>query len=268
MAADLTMTSQRQELMSSTNAQPAWLKTEHLSVHFGDRSALEDVTVAFPPGQTVGLVGPNGAGKSTLLRVLGGALPPSHGSVLLDGEPLRGPDPRLVSIPQRTSVDWTFPISVLDVVLMARRQKRSRFLPYGRADRAAALGALRQVGMERYAGVQIGQLSGGQQQRVFIARALLDGGDIYLLDEPFTGVDIPTQQLVASLLTQLADEGRTIIYATHDLQQAQEISDQILILNRKVIAYGPPAEVMTTQHLLAGFGGLAVLPAAERAMAG
>jgi len=231
-----------------------------LSVHFGNRSALSALDAAFAAGETVSLVGPNGAGKSTLLRVLAGLLPATHGTVRLHDAPVTGPNRAVVYVPQRTSVDWTFPVSVLDVVLMALTPRRTRLRPFTSDDHAAALESLARVGMEGFAAVQIGQLSGGQQQRVFLARALLQGGEVYLLDEPFAGVDIPTQELLVALFAGLRRAGRTIIYATHDLAQAARSSDRVFLLNRRAIASGPPSRVMSAANLRATFGGQAILP--------
>jgi len=238
-------------------ADPTRIQTLGLSVHFEDRSALENIDISLAPGEIVALVGPNGAGKSTLMRVLAGILPPSHGQVLLNGAESHGPNPCIIYVPQRTAVDWTFPINVIEVVLLARRKARSRMMPFGGQDRTAAIDALRQVGMERFSEVQISRLSGGQQQRVFLARALIQNGDVYLLDEPFTGVDIPTQEIVVDVLHGLAARGKTIVYATHDLYQAFRSSDRVLLLNRTVIADGPPSEVATEANLRATFGGRA-----------
>lgn len=236
------------------------LETDALSVHFEDRSALEVVSLTFGAGETISLLGPNGAGKSTLLRVLAGVLPPTHGQVRIDGRPVTRPDPTMVYVPQRTSVDWTFPVSVLDVTLMARAKRRSRWLPFGETDANRALAALDQVGMGRFAGVQIGALSGGQQQRVFLARALLQAGEVYLLDEPFAGVDVPTQELLVGLFGHLRREGKTIVYATHDLAQAAGSSDRLVLLNRRVVAMGPPRAALTAGNLRAAFGGEAIIP--------
>ena len=248
------------------DSSPPRLSTHALSVHFGPRSALECVDVAFGRGETVGLLGPNGAGKSTLLKVLAGMLPPTHGEVRLDGAPVRRPSPAVVYVPQRTGADWGFPVSVLDVALMGRGTRRPRWRSLGSGDRAVALGALETVGMGRLAHVQIGQLSGGQQQRVFLARALVQDGDAFLLDEPFAGVDVPTQELLVALFGRLRDAGKTIVYATHDLSQATSASDRILLLNRRLIATGPPRQVMTEPNLRAAFGGAAVIVAAEAAV--
>ena len=239
------------------------LETEALSVHFGPRSALECVDACFAPGERVSLLGPNGAGKSTLLKALAGMLPPTHGVVRLNGAPVRRPSPAVAYVPQRTGVDWTFPVSVLDVTLMGLGLRRSRLLPLGPEDRAQALAALERVGMRHLGGVQIGQLSGGQQQRVFLARALVQDGDVYLLDEPFAGVDVPTQELLVALFGRLRDAGKTIVYATHDLAQATASSDRVLLLNRRLIAAGPPREVMTAANLRATFGGQAVIVPTE-----
>lgn len=233
---------------------------ESVGVHFGHRSALEDVSFSFARAETISLVGPNGAGKSTLLKLIAGVLLPTHGTIRLDGQPLSGSNPAIVYVPQRSGVDWTFPVSVLDVVLMAQARTRPRWRPFDRSDETAAAAALDKVDMRRFAGVQIGQLSGGQQQRVFLARALLQQGDVYLLDEPFAGVDVPTQELLVSLFDQLRQSGQTIIYATHDLSQAKRSSDRIMLLNRRLIAAGPPGTVMTEANLRATFGGQAILP--------
>ena len=239
------------------------LETERLSVHFGDRPALTEVTCWFAASESVSLVGPNGAGKSTLLKALAGMLPPSHGHVCFDGRPVRQPSPAIVYVPQRTGVDWTFPLSVLDVALMGRSLRQSRLRPLAEPDHSAARHALHQVGMDHLVDAQIGQLSGGQQQRVFLARALVQQGEVYLLDEPFAGVDIPTQDLLIDLFNQLRREGRTIVYATHDLTLAAASSDRVMLLNQRLIATGRPDAVLSRENLIATFGGRAIVPVME-----
>ena len=236
------------------------LWTKHLSVHFEDRSALDDVSLRFYPGETTSLVGPNGAGKSTLLKCLAGMLPATHGDVLLDGTPVRRPSPRVAYVPQRSDVDWRFPITVLDVALMGRALGVNRLLPIPARDRRTALAALEAVGMSRFASVQIGALSGGQQQRVFIARALLQQADVLLLDEPFSGVDAPTQSLVLDILGELREQGKTIVFATHDLAMAEQSANACVLLNRRVVGSGTPWDVLTVSSLQATFGGAAPLP--------
>ena len=240
--------------------QPVRLSAEHVAVHFGRRPALREVSLDFRPGELVAIVGPNGAGKSTMLRSLAGMLTPSHGRVRRSS----GPDGRRLRIsyvPQRSGVDWTFPVSVLDVVLIGAPTGGvvSRFLPYRAAQRRRALRELDAVGMARFAGVQIGELSGGQQQRVFLARALMQDGDVILLDEPFVGVDVPTQDLILGLLGRQATAGRTVIYATHDLEQARQSAGRVLLINQTVVADGPPEAVLTADTLRATFGGQVIL---------
>ncbi|MDQ3227655.1 MAG: metal ABC transporter ATP-binding protein [Chloroflexota bacterium] len=237
------------------------MQTSHLSVHFADRSALEDVDLQFLAGETTSIVGPNGAGKSTLLKCLAGMLPPTHGAVMLDDRVVDRPNPRVAYVPQRSEVDWKFPINVLDVALMGRSLRSSRVWPVPERDERAGLAALAEVGMHWHAKVQIGALSGGQQQRVFIARALLQQPEVFLLDEPFTGVDAPTQSLVVKILDDLRAAGKTIVFATHDLAMAERSSNICVLLNRRVVAAGPPADVMTVSNLHATFGGAAVSPA-------
>ena len=235
------------------------LTTHNLSVHYGNRPALEEVSITIQPGEVVGLLGPNGAGKSTLLKVIAGLVLASHGSCLFQGEEIRGARPGITYVPQRSGADWTFPISVLDAVLLGQARFTPRWRGFGAAERDRALEALRHVEMERYASVQIGALSGGQQQRVFLARALLSGGAILLLDEPFTGVDIPTQELFVSLFADLKARGTAIVYATHDLGQARQNSDVVMLVNRRLIAAGSPAEVFTSLTLQEAFGGKVIL---------
>ncbi len=244
------------------DAAPTRFRVDGVSVHFGSRWALEEVSAALRAGETVSLLGPNGAGKSTLLRLLAGMLLPTHGNVFLNNQPVRRPSRSVVYVPQRSGVDWTFPVSVLDVTMMGR-SSRSRLLPWSNADQRLALTALERVGMSNLCHVQIGQLSGGQQQRVFLARALTQDGDVYLLDEPFAGVDVPTRDLLIELFGRLSELDKTIVYATHDLAQAAASSDQILLLNRRLIAAGAPVEVMTASNLRRAFGGQAVVPLAE-----
>ncbi|MEJ7762175.1 MAG: metal ABC transporter ATP-binding protein [Thermomicrobiales bacterium] len=240
---------------SGTPVRPPAFSTRGLSVHFGDRSALDDIELDIGAGEIVSLVGPNGAGKSTLLRVLAGVLTPSHGTVTVSGTSNRRErSSRVTYVPQRGDAAWTFPIATLDVVLMGLAQRTSRFRPYSAADRTVALTALDRVGLSDRAGVQIGRLSGGQQQRVFLARALVQGGDHLLLDEPFVGIDAPTQGVLLDLFRELRAGGATIIYATHDLEQAKGAADRAILLRRRVIADGHPDDVITLANLQLAFG--------------
>src|SRR5688500_1476033 len=235
------------------------MTTVRLGVHFAERSALEDVSLDFLVGQTTSLVGPNGAGKSTLLKCLDGILAPTHGEVFLDGKPVHRPSPRVAYVPQRSDVDWRFPISVLDVALMGRALRANRLMPVPERDREDALAALAEVRMRRFAPVQIGALSGGQQQRVIIARALLQEADVFLLDEPFSGVDAPTQALVQRVLDDLRLAGKTIVFATHDLIMAERSADVCVLLNRRVVAVGPPSQDLSVRNLQLTFGGTAAV---------
>ncbi|HYI25415.1 MAG TPA: metal ABC transporter ATP-binding protein [Thermomicrobiales bacterium] len=243
----------------SAHAAPPVITTEHLAVHYGHRSALEDVTIEIRSGEVVGLLGPNGAGKSTLLKVMAGMVPVSHGICRFRDRAIDGPERCISYVPQRSGAEWSFPISVLDAVLLRLGRDTPRFRRFNASERERALAALRSVQMDHLAHVQIGALSGGQQQRVFLARALLACGDVLLLDEPFTGVDIPTQELFVSLLSDLAQRGTAIVYATHDLDQARRTADHVILVNRRVVAQGPTSQVFTQEHIRTTFGGQVVM---------
>ena len=234
---------------------PPVLTCHNLAVHYDNRSALRDVNLEIERGQITALLGPNGAGKSTLLKVLAGMIPPSHGAAKFEGEELSGPHANITYVPQRSDVDWTFPISVLECTLLGLAGSRSRWKPFSRHDKAVAMQALKDVRMDHLAQAQIDALSGGQQQRVFLARALLNNGDVLLLDEPFTGVDVPTQDMLVDLLTELKSRGTAIVYATHDLAQAARTADYAVLLNGDIVAEGSPHDIFQQDVLLRTFGG-------------
>ena len=238
---------------------PAVLTARQLSMHYGSRPALEDISFSIGQGEVVGLLGPNGSGKSSLLKVLAGVLSPSHGEVAFHERNVSGATSGITYVPQRSGADWTFPISVVDAVLLGLAPTTSRFRRFGRAERDDAIRALAKVQLDEFAHVQIGALSGGQQQRVFLARALLACGEILLLDEPFTGVDIPTQELFVALFQTLTQQGTSIVYATHDLMQARDHADRLILLNRRVIADGAPADVFKPALIRQAFGGSLLL---------
>ena len=231
------------------------LMCTNMSVHYENRSALRNVNMTVHSGEITALLGPNGAGKSTLLKVLAGMIQPSHGSVAFENQDLNGPHPEITYVPQRSDVDWKFPISVLECVLLGLAKSRSRWLPFARKDRDAAMNALSDVGMDHLAHAQIDALSGGQQQRVFLARALLNRGAVLLLDEPFTGVDVPTQTMLVEILENLRSQGLSIVYATHDLGQAARTADRAVLLNGEIVAEGTPEETFTAVNLTRTFGG-------------
>ncbi|HEU5129243.1 MAG TPA: anchored repeat-type ABC transporter ATP-binding subunit [Glycomyces sp.] len=222
------------------------LRAERLSVSLGGRPVLDRVDLAVAAGETVGLIGPNGAGKTTLLRAVVGLVKPDGGTVATAGG-------RPGYVPQKHEFTWDFPISVGGAVLNARTS--GRWLPgRRRADREAAEAALDRVGLTGLARRPVGELSGGQRQRVLVARALVREPGLLLLDEPFTGVDVPTQELLTGLLDRLAAEGTAVLMTTHDLAQARATCSRLCLLNRAVVADGPPAELSDPDLWLRAFG--------------
>ena len=219
--------------------------------------ALEDVSFALRRPGICALVGMNGAGKSTLFKAVMGFLTPGRGRVLICGRPVRWAQKQnlVAYVPQTEEVDWTFPVSVRDVVMMGR-QGRMGFLRIPSAqDREIVADSLARVGMAEFADRQIGALSGGQRKRVFLARALAQRGGIMLLDEPFTGVDIRTERAIVALLQALRDEGHVILVSTHNLASVPGFCDHAVLVNRRLVAFGPVAEVFTPANLSLAFGG-------------
>lgn len=238
--------------------EPA-IEVEGLTVQYDTAPALWEVSFSIPQGVVVGILGPNGAGKSTLVKALLGLLKPASGKISFFGQAMRASQGDIAYVPQRTSVDWHFPIDVEGVVLMGRYGKLGRFKWPQKADRIAAHKALELVGMSAFAKRQISQLSGGQQQRVFIARALLQEAKIYLMDEPFAGVDMATEKALVELFASLKGEGKTLLIVHHDLTTVKSYFDWTVLLNTCLIGYGPVSEVFTQEHLKRCFGSSAYL---------
>jgi manganese/zinc/iron transport system ATP- binding protein len=226
-----------------------------LSAGYGDGWALEDVTMAIPAGRLVGVIGPNGSGKSTLLRAVLGLVPRRRGTVSLGGIPVDRRRGDVAYVPQRELVDWSFPISAAQVVMMGRYPQIGLVRGGGADDRKAVAAAFDRVGVPHLADRQIGALSGGQQQRVFLARALVQEASVLLLDEPMTGVDRGSEEAITALMRELRDGGATILHATHDLESAADVSDLLCFVNGRVVAFGPPDETFTPRTLHATFGG-------------
>ena len=231
------------------------LEIHDLTVSYDKKPVLWDVDLSLPQGKLIGIVGPNGAGKSTLIKSVMGLVPNSSGYIRLFDQNLDDIRDRISYVPQRESVDWDFPASVLDVVLMGRYGKLGLFKRPRKADKEVALDSLRKVGMEAYAQRQISQLSGGQQQRVFLARALAQQADLYFMDEPFAGVDAATEKTIITLLREMTQRGNTVVVVHHDLQSVSEYFDWIILLNMRLVAYGPTEEVFNQELLQETYGG-------------
>jgi manganese/zinc/iron transport system ATP- binding protein len=232
----------------------ASLEVQQLTVNYDKTPVLWDITLKIPEGLLVGIIGPNGAGKSTLIKAALGLVKPISGSVHFFGKSLKQVRQRVAYVPQRESVDWDFPVTVRDLVLMGRYGRLGLFNRPREADWAAVDYYLDQVGMANYAHRQIKQLSGGQQQRVFLARALLQEADIYFMDEPFTGIDLATETILIQLLQQLRAKGKTVFIVHHDLNTVERYFDWIILLNMRLISYGPTPQVFTPFHLNATYG--------------
>jgi manganese/iron transport system ATP-binding protein/manganese/zinc/iron transport system ATP- binding protein len=229
-------------------ATPA-IEVENLTVSYGPAPALLDVSFAVPAGMLVGVIGPNGSGKSTLIKAILGFLKPDFGEVRLFGEPAESAVGRVAYVPQRGSVDWDFPITVYDVVLMGRYGHVAWWKNFGKGDRRRVDEAIDMVRLGDFKQRQIGQLSGGQQQRVFMARALAQGADILLLDEPFAGVDAATERAILDVLEQTKAAGKTLMVVHHDLATAAEYFDLLVLLKQRMFAFGPPSAVLNPDLL-------------------
>jgi ABC-type Mn2+/Zn2+ transport system ATPase subunit len=240
--------------MNEPPESPARLDVENISVAYNGTPVLRGVTFQIPHGARVAVVGPNGAGKSTLFKTLVGLLPLREGRIFIHGLPLGHHLDCVAYVPQREEVDWRFPVTVMDVVLMGRYGRLKWLERPGRADRQAALRALEQMGIADLAGKTISELSGGQQQRVFLARALTQEPHIFLMDEPFTGVDATTQEATLKLLDHLERQHVTVLISTHDLNLASNRFHYVLLLNRRLIAFGEPKQVFTSENLVHAFG--------------
>jgi manganese/zinc/iron transport system ATP- binding protein len=243
------------------------LSISDLTVAYHRRPVIWDVTFDVPPGALVGIVGPNGAGKSTLLKAAMDLIPRATGRVEVFGASYRQNRQRVGYVPQRESVDWDFPVSALDVVAMGLYSRIGWFLPVRKRHRDKARQALHKVGIGEFADRQISQLSGGQQQRTFLARALVQDADLYLMDEPFAAVDAATEKAIVQILRGMKDTGKTAIVIHHDLQTVREYFDYVILLNMRIVAHGPTAQVFTRENLEKTYGGrLTLLDEATEAM--
>jgi manganese/zinc/iron transport system ATP- binding protein len=247
---------------------PPVLDVHDVTVAYHHKPVLWDVDLVVERPQLAAVVGPNGAGKSTLIKAILGLVPMASGRVEVFGQPVAAVRKRIGYVPQRESVDWDFPVSVLDVILMGTYGRLGWFRRPGRAEREWARECLAKVGLAQYERQQIGQLSGGQQQRVFLARALAQRADIYFMDEPMAGVDAATERLIFQVLADLRAEGKTIIAVHHDLRTVPQYFDFVVLLNVRLVAAGPTEATFTTENLRKTYGGrLALLDAAGEAVA-
>ena len=231
------------------------LQVRGLTVSYGASPAVFSADMRVEPGAMTAIIGPNGAGKSTLLKAVLGIVPALSGQVTVYGKPIDKQRSRIAYVPQRASVDWDFPTRVIDVVQMGLYRQLGLLRRITGRHRSLAMGCLDRVGMADFADRQIGQLSGGQQQRVFLARSLAQGADLYLLDEPFAGVDAATEKAIIDVLKSLKDEGRTILAVHHDLSTVPDYFDRVYIINKSPVAEGTVAEAFTQDALQRAYGG-------------
>lgn len=231
------------------------LAVRGLTVSYGQKPAVFSVDMTVQPGAMTAIIGPNGAGKSTLLKAALGIVTPLSGQVTVFGKSLQDRRARVAYVPQRASVDWDFPTRVIDVVLMGLSRQLGLLGRVRARHMTAAMECLERVGMRDFADRQIGQLSGGQQQRVFLARALAQDADLYLLDEPFAGVDAATEKAIIAVLKSLKEAGKTVVVVHHDLATVVDYFDHVFLINTRKIAEGPVSEAFTAETLQSAYGG-------------
>lgn len=231
------------------------LEVHDLSVSYNQRPVLWNVDIALPGGQIIGLIGPNGAGKSTLLKACLGLVPINSGWTKFWNAPFTKQRHRVAYVPQRSVVDWDFPARVKDVVSMGTYGSLGLLQRFGKEHKARVTAALQQVELSELAKRPISQLSGGQKQRVFLARALAQQADLYILDEPFAGVDMASEQAIMNVLRKLTAQGKSVLVVHHDLKAAEEYFDWLVLLNQRVVASGPTQDVFTAELLSSTYGG-------------
>ncbi|MFH7029959.1 MAG: metal ABC transporter ATP-binding protein [Heteroscytonema crispum UTEX LB 1556] len=244
------------EVVKDTHKNPTEvINIAHLGVHYRTQEALRDVNCTIKSGRLTGIFGPNGAGKSTLMKAMLGLVPTSSGTVLYRSKPLMQQLDKVAYVPQRSQIDWTYPATVWDVVMMGRVKKTGWLRSFSTVSRQVAKSALERVGMREYSDRPIGQLSGGQQQRVFLARALTQEADIFCFDEPFVGIDQKTQAVIFEVFHELTKAGKIVLVVNHDLGESITHFDELILLNRDLIATGSRQEVLTEENLSRAYGG-------------
>ncbi|MDN3670742.1 metal ABC transporter ATP-binding protein [Echinicola jeungdonensis] len=231
------------------------VEVHDLIVSYGQNPVLWNIDLTLPEGALIGILGPNGAGKSTLIKAIMGLVKANSGFVKIFDQGLNQVRKRISYVPQRESVDWDFPASALDIVMMGTYHKLGLFKRPGKKEKILALDCLEKVNMKAFANRQISELSGGQQQRVFIARALAQQADIYFMDEPFAGVDMSTEKALVQLFQEMTQEGKTVIVVHHDIYSAGKYFDWLIMLNMHLIASGPTNQVLTEELLTKTYGG-------------
>lgn len=220
-----------------------------LTVSYYGNNVLNGINFEFGTGKLIGILGPNGAGKSTMIKAMLGLIPKDRGTVLVEGNSLNSARKRIAYVPQRSNIDWDFPIIVKDAVLLGTYPKLGLFKRPGKAEKEHAMHCLEKVGMQDFAKNQIGELSGGQQQRVFLARALAQNAEYFFLDEPFVGIDVTSEKIIIDILKGLRDEGKTIYVVHHDLSKVEKYFDNLLLINKKLIGAGPVEEIFQKEFM-------------------
>ena len=240
---------------SMNGRENAKITVSNLSVAYRQVEALVDINCLVNSGRLTGIIGPNGAGKSTLMKAMLGLVPAKSGAIVYEGRSLMDQREQVAYVPQRSQIDWTFPATVWDVVMMGRVQKTGWFRRFSATSRRLAADALERVGMSDYRDRKIGDLSGGQQQRVFLARSLTQQADVYCFDEPFVGIDQKTQHIIFDIFHELADRGKTVLVVNHDLGASITNFDDLILLNRELIACGSRKQVLGEENLYRAYGG-------------
>jgi len=231
------------------------LEIRNLSVSYRHTWAVENVSFTLQPGEVTALLGSNGAGKSTLIKAILGLVPCKQGVIKWRDKPVTKQLKKIAYVPQRSQIDWTYPVTVWDVVMMGRVRKTGWFRRFSSVSRREGMAALEQVEMSEYKDRPIGQLSGGQQQRVFLARSLAQQAEVFFFDEPFVGVDQKTENIIFSIFHQLADEGKIVVVVNHDLGESITNFDELILLNKELIASGDRQQVLKDENLQKAYGG-------------
>jgi manganese transport system ATP-binding protein len=228
---------------------------ENLHVSYHGNEAVRNINIAIESGNLVGIIGPNGAGKSTFLKALLSLIPVDKGNVSFFGKSLKFSRKNIAYVPQRNQIDWDFPITVIDTVLIGTYPHLGIFKRPRKKERDWAFECLKRVKMEEYCDRQIGELSGGQQQRIFLARALAQKADMFFLDEPFVGVDMTSEETIINILKELRDDGKTVIVVHHDLSKANDYFDELILLNKELIDFGTVEEVCRPEVIIKAYKG-------------